>query len=133
MNITSLVNKKIILFAIFGFLQVGIDFSIYTVLYYLTNQVSLSKSISIIFCIVISYYLNKKFTFNNASKNVKVFYQSMLVYAASMLINVGINSLIFNYLKNFLEKETTLIIAFIIATFCSASLNFIGLNFVMKK
>lgn len=132
--ITNIIfNKKIILFAIFGFIQVGIDFLIYNFLLYTTGQLSLSKTISNIICILISYALNKRFTFNNNNKDPSIFYKSMFVYGFSLLINVVSNSLAYSYLSSFLQQEYAIVTAFIIATGASASLNFIGLNFVMKK
>ncbi|MDB4661711.1 GtrA family protein [Gammaproteobacteria bacterium] len=118
--------KQVSKFIFIGLISVSIDYSSYLLLS-LIISVNLSKAISFILGSIFSFYFNKNFTFLDSSelKLIKILNFSG-VYLSSLFMNVLIN--------NALLFKLGIAHAFLIATFFSATYNFLLMkNFVFKN
>lgn len=72
---------------------------------------------------VFSYIANKSFTFKNKSKeNIRYLIRFYTVFAVAFAANLGVNYLVFQY-------TGYKIAAFILATLCGMSVNYLGQRF----
>jgi len=135
-NISEL-KKQIIKFGLIGFLAVFVDMGIY---YLLLNSFPesmkdaaypevIAKSLSFMCGTFVTYNLNKMWTWRKRDKSNSRFAKFMLLYGASMLVNVAINSLLLFVLHEYqhiFDLPNKYFIAFVGATGTSAMLNFAG-------
>lgn len=87
-------------YVIVGFLSAGIDFAIFNVFIYLTGvekglEIVLFKAVSFFFAMLNSYNWNKIWTFEFAGRR---FFQFAVVTIIGFLVNVGLTSLIINFI-----------------------------------
>ena len=107
-----------------------VDYSLYL---FLLNTSSLNidfcKTISFLVGTLYAYITNKIYTFKSNVTFINSIYKFILLYTTTLFVNVFTNSLLLNYFNKF-----ALQLAFIISTFLSASINFLGMKyFVFKK
>lgn len=125
------INKQLQYFILIGVLAILIDFTVYTLTSKITLNISLSKVMGFITGTIFSFLANQNITFktqNNIWANLIKF---ILLYTATLFVNVMINNTILNYHSSF---NYQIQIAFFIATTTSAIINFIGMkNFVFIK
>lgn len=88
-------------FIIIGFLNTGIDFSVFNLLIYLTGilegvGITIFKAAGFIFAFTNSYFWNKHWTYQagNTTQNTGEFFKFGLVTLIGLLLNVGITSLV---------------------------------------
>ena len=120
------INKQIQYFILIGVLAILIDFTVYTLTSKISLNISLSKVIGFITGTIFSFLANQNITFktqNNIWANLIKF---ILLYTATLFVNVIINNTILNYHSSF---NYQIQIAFIIATTTSAIINFIGMKY----
>lgn len=120
------INKQIQYFILIGVLAILIDFTVYTLTCKISLNISLSKVIGFITGTIFSFLANQNITFktqNNIWANLIKF---ILLYTATLFVNVIINNTILNYHSSF---NYQIQIAFIIATITSAIINFIGMKY----
>ena len=128
-NFLKIFSKDVYKFIIIGFSTVLIDYIFYLILIN-TNLISINtcKTLSFIIGTLYAYFANKIFTFQSKS----LFRDSVLSFFfifVSLLINVLINAILLNNLSKY-----ALQLAFLISTFFSASINFLGMKyFVFRK
>ncbi|MBR9861434.1 GtrA family protein [bacterium] len=134
-------SKELTKFGLVGISAVCVDLFVY----YLLSQfisVDISKALSFLSGTFVTYNLNKYWTWRQTDKNTTRLIWFVVLYAGSMLINVGVNSLALDYLPNtemFISTKTDAgelvsrlamkmdkFIAFFIATAVSSVFNFIG-------
>lgn len=90
----------------------------------------IAKSISFAFGTFFSFVANRKITFNVNKHFLNHLIKFSLLYFVSMIINVFINSIA---LDLFINLNFKVQISFILATFFSATFNFVGMkNLVFK-
>lgn len=130
-------QKEFIKFFIIGVLAVLVDLVCYyaflhlfpeTIFKVITNEVS-AKSISFVCGSLVTYNLNKYWTWKKNDRSNKRLFNFYVLYLFSMLINVLINSGMLHLLHHneiLLQLPKKYLIAFVIATGVSAMLNFIG-------
>tara|TARA_E500000178_G_scaffold356622_1_gene436179 strand:- start:736 stop:1104 length:369 start_codon:yes stop_codon:yes gene_type:complete len=108
-------------FVVSGILAITVDLLVY---YILSNYLSydLAKAISFICGTIAAFIANKYFTFRKYKKSNKEIWQFALLYLSTLTINVVINSLV-------LDVSQIVILGFLVATACSAILNFLGQKF----
>ena len=141
-------GKQLTKFIISGILAVGVDFVVYFVLsqYMGTNE---SKALSFCSGMLVTYNLNKYWTWRQTDKNNKRLSLFAVLYFAALIINVSANSFLIasipTYLFRFsLESEVQEIIqsyalsldkflAFFFATALSATATFIGQKYWLFK
>lgn len=118
--------KNIIKFCVVGLTSTAIDLYIYIFLSgYL--HVIVAKILSMTVASVLSYYINKCWTFKNKSKTSLV---SLIKYYLTFLINLSTNTTI-----NFLLYRSTgnKLLSFFIATGCAMTINYILQRFFVFK
>ena len=141
-------SKQITKFIISGILAVGVDFTVYFALsQYLDPNVS--KAISFCSGMVVTYNMNKFWTWKQPEKNNKRLLLFTLLYAVALGVNVGMNNLMLDTLPNYtfnfqLNTETNELVksivigvdklaAFVIATVASVTLTYIGQKYWLFK
>ena len=123
-------NLKFILesknFIKFGLTAVLIDFLVYSLILWLGYNPSLAQFISFIAGAFFSYKANKKWTFKSHTNKYTPFTFS-ISYSFSLYINILVNKLGLSFSNN--RYSAIVIISFLIATICSATINFLCLKF----
>lgn len=117
--------KKIVLFTITGTLGFIVDSGIFSYLYYIESfNMIFSRIISFIIAVLVTWILNRSFTFENNSKMKKT--KEYLHYLKIQLTGAIINFIIFFSFIYFLEifKDIPLG-ALAIASICAMFYNFI--------
>ena len=114
-----------------GILTVLIDLTAYKcLLLYFDFDVNLAKGSGFLIGTLFSYVANRLWTFQNKVFVSGSLYRFLPLYFSTLVINIAVNSLIlmaFNYIS-LIDY-----IAFIVATACSAILNFLGMKFFVFR
>jgi len=120
------IRREIIFYIIVGITSVVIDYlfySFFTNIFYLDN--SNSKRISYLIGSASSFLLNKRITFKSQKKNLK----EPILFSMVYLLSFVINSLTHDIMLNYIDGSYP----FIIATFISVIINFLGQKFIVFK
>lgn len=131
---TKPIKHELAIFLIVGLLTVAIDFLMYRGLIYINlfgfDSVNLAKGLSFIGGTIFAYFANRFWTFNQQITSSGSVIRFSLVYIIGLLANIAINHLSIAWLSSMiLTPEYILLIAFLLATGVSATLNFIGMKF----
>jgi putative flippase GtrA len=131
---TKPIKRELVIFLVVGLLTVVIDFLLYRGLIYINlfgfDSVNLAKGLSFIGGTIFAYFANRFWTFNQQTTSSGSVVRFGLVYIIGLLANIAINHLCIAWLSSkFLMPEYTFLIAFLVATGVSATLNFIGMKF----
>lgn len=119
---------EILRFLLVGGLTVMIDLIIYLILIQWLNH-SISKSLSFISGTIFAYQANRIWTFSAGTNNLLQVLKFSIVYGFNLGVNVSINSWILSLLGK--NNKIDVIFAFIVATGVSATLNFLGMKFLV--
>ena len=108
-----------------------LDLITYRLALFLTSVVGISKAAGFVVGTITAFFANRSFTFKQelpgGATQVGRF---IVLYAATLLVNVGINSAMLHLLG---MRELGINLSFAIATVCSSALNFVGMKcFVFK-
>jgi putative flippase GtrA len=120
------IRREIIFYIIVGITSVVIDFLFYlflTNIFYLNN--SNSKRISYLIGSTSSFLLNKRITFKSPKKTFKEPILFSIVYLFSFVLNSFTHDIMLEYIDGSYP--------FIIATFISVIINYIGQKFIVFK
>ncbi len=134
-------NKQLVKFGFIGVLAVITDLAAYWVFLNtlpenlmpgtLGNE-ALSKTLSFLCGLMVTYHLNKRWTWRRRDRNDRRLAKFLLTYGISLVLNVGINSGLLHILHEgtwFTEVPNKYLVAFLGATgFCS-TFNFLGQKF----
>ena len=115
-------------FMMVGGTTVLIDLICYFILIYTGFETSLSKGISFSIGTVFAYFANRNYTFKSSIGGFFRFTVFALLYLSSLVVNVVSNEIL---LKSTSQISSSLIISFLIATSLSATLNFIGMKYIV--
>jgi len=131
---TPPIKRELGIFLIVGPLTVGIDFLIYRGFIYLhpfgLDSINIAKGFSFISGTIFAYFANRYWTFNQQTTGAGNVLRFVVVYVLGLVANIAINYLCIEWFSSpALALEYTLLIAFILATGVSATLNFIGMKF----
>ena len=124
----KLKDYQVIRFLIVGTLTVAIDLAFYSAFIFLDYDSNISKALSFSFGTIFAFYANKSFTFNKSKAGLIRFFIFIILYFSTLLINVASNEFVLDLTG---RGKSSFIIAFIAATFLSATLNFIGMKYVV--
>lgn len=132
--------RQIFSFCIVGAVNTIIDFTVLNILLFSLGgegsaRFAIYKSFSFIFAATNSYFLNKRFTFSYQENSVRIFSKFLLISTFSLIINVGVSSLIFIALSD-IHFASGIIISNISATFgtiIALTANFLGYKFFVFK
>ncbi|MFY0644047.1 MAG: GtrA family protein [Bacteroidia bacterium] len=141
-------SKQLTKFGLAGISAVCVDLFAY----YLLSQfldVNISKALGFATGTLVTYNLNKYWTWRQTDKNNLRLAWFLVLYAISMIINVAVNSLALTYLPNseiliqikglsseakqLFAMKTDKFVAFFIATAVSSIFNFIGQKYWIFK
>jgi putative flippase GtrA len=103
---------------------------VYRVLLLLDLGIPISKGLGFIIASIFAYYSNKNWTFQSSVSGPTTFTKFCLVYITNFSANIGINSgllILIGY------DRLDFIIAFLAASFCSATLNFFGMKLLVFR
>lgn len=125
-----LVTKQLKYFLIIGFATVLIDYLTYRVLVGFISNVGIAKSIGFAIGTIFSFTANRNITFNVKNHFLSHLGKFTLLYIISMIINVFANSF---SLYVFANSNLKVQISFVLATFISATINFVGMKFIVFK
>ena len=116
-------SNELKLFIFIGLLTVFLDYFIYSLLaFYFFFYISFSKALGFIGGTIFSYVMNSKITFGKNKYDEGSILRFLTIYSFSLLVNVISNNF-------FLVLFESVISAYLIATFFSALLNFLGMKF----
>lgn len=121
-------SKEVERFVIVGGSTVLIDCICYFVLVQFGFKSSFSKGLSFTLGAIYAYFANKNFTFRNQNYGLIQFLVFILLYITTLSINVITNETL---LETFSQTKLSFIFAFISATFISATLNFMGMKYIV--
>jgi putative flippase GtrA len=140
----SPLKKQLLKFTLIGILAVIVDLTCYYILlnmlpekvHSMVSNEAFAKAISFICGMFVTYTFNKFWTWKQNNRSRKRVIKFFFLYGLSLVINVGVNSLLL-YLLHEIQLLVDLpykyLIAFVGATGVSASLNFIGQKFWVFK
>jgi len=116
-------------FLIVGTTTVGIDYVTYSLLLFLGASISPSKGIGFITGTVFAYFANRLWTFS-AKGGIDRILKFLAVYGINLGVNVGLNK---SVLILFGHENGMIVVAFLVATAASATLNFLGMKILVFK
>lgn len=138
-------NKQLTKFAFIGGLAVLTDLSAYWVLLNVLPEhalpgdlgtEALAKTLSFLCGLMVTYHLNKRWTWRRKDSSRRRFVKFILTYGLSLVLNVGINSGLLHLLHEqllFADLPFKYFFAFAGATGFCASFNFIAQKFWIFK
>ena len=131
---TKPIKRELAIFLVVGLLTVVIDFLSYHGFLKLKpfdiESINIAKGFGFIVGTIFAYFANRFWTFNQQTTSSGSAYRFAVVYVAGLLANIGINHLYIAWFSNpEISSFITLLIAFILATGVSATLNFLGMKF----
>ena len=127
-------KRELTIFLIVGLSTVVIDFLIYCALMHFKplgfNSINIAKGIGFIGGTIFAYFANRFWTFQQQTTSPGNVTRFILVYILGLSANIAINYLSISWLSDaIIIPEYILLIAFVLATGVSATLNFIGMKF----
>ena len=126
--LAKLLEYEVARFLIVGGTTVLIDLICYFILIYMGFDTSLSKGVSFSVGTVFAYFANRNYTFQSSMGGFFRFTVFTLLYLSTLVVNVVSNEIV---IKLTSQINSSLIIAFFIATTLSATLNFIGMKYIV--
>tara|TARA_A100001011_G_C13827656_1_gene641546 strand:- start:189 stop:584 length:396 start_codon:yes stop_codon:yes gene_type:complete len=127
------IYKNFFKFFVVGCIAFSSDILLYFFLVNIGWLTYIAKGAGFIFGLIIGFFLNSIFTFNNASISNKRFFKYLLIYLISLLANTSVNEFLLSFLYLSAYYEQAFWIAVIIATVVSMLMNFIGLRYYVYK
>ena len=115
-------------FLVIGGTTVLIDLLCYSIFLFVGLQTHLSKGMSFSCGTVFAYFANRKVTFRSDRSGTGRFALFIMLYLSTLGINVFANERVLDW---FGRAEFAYLVAFLFATMISATLNFIGMKFVV--
>ena len=128
--LAKLLEYEIARFLIVGGTTVLIDLICYFILIYIGFDTSLSKGASFSVGTVFAYFANRNYTFRSSMGGFFRFTVFTLLYLSTLVVNVVSNEIV---LKLTSQINGSLMISFLIATSLSATLNFVGMKYIVFK
>lgn len=117
-----------------GTISTSFDFFLYVTLSKIGMQIDLAKAIGFLSASVMSYFLNRKFTFKGTESNLAQFISFFLVHCFAMVIDVSVNKGMLIVLSQYIDQSRVAVaLAFIVATGISVIANFSGQKFWVFK
>lgn len=140
----SPLKKQLVKFTLIGLLAVSVDLLCYFILlntlpeklFQTVGNEAVSKSISFMCGMTVTYFFNKFWTWKKKDRSQKRLVKFGLLYGIALLINVGTNSgflYILHQYRNLVDLPFKYLIAFVGASGLSASVSFMGQKFWVFK
>lgn len=130
-------KRELLVFLVVGILTVVIDWLVYRgCMLAAFLHADLAKTAGFISGMCFGYIVNRKWTFSYGKGNISTVSRFVLLYGISLILNVGINRAVLHLAGKWQINGMAagIMLAFLIATGCSACFNFIGMKwFVFRK
>ena len=126
--INDLLSYEVIRFLLVGLTTVCIDLICYLILIFYNFEIFFSKGVSFILGSLFAFFANRSFTFKNSRKGFDMFFLFFILYLLTLVANVWTNEIVLDQIN---QTNYSLIASFIIATIFSASLNFLGMKYIV--
>lgn len=131
---TKPIKHELAIFLIVGLLTVTVDFLLYRGILYIKpfgfENINATKGFSFIGGTIFAYFANRFWTFNHQIARTYTVLRFIVVYIVGLLANIFVNDLCITWFRTFFNlAEMSIILAFVLATGVSATLNFIGMKF----
>ena len=124
-----MVRRQIRRFLVVGSLTVLVDLVSYRLCLETGLPVPLAKTIGFLSGTIFAYFVNRFWTFQSQSSHVALF-KFLLLYLSTLLTNVGVNQIVFEAVP---PGESGQLFAFLVATSVSATLNFLGMKYIVFR
>lgn len=124
------ISKQLYKFLLIGSITVLIDFTTYRGMAVFYPNVSFAKSLGFALGTGFSFFANRNITFKVRNDFCSHLIKFALLYLISMLINVLINGISLDF---FSKSDIKVQISFILATLISATINFIGMKYLVFR
>lgn len=127
-------HRQLIRFLMVGGTTVGIDFLSYSILLVFGASIDVSKIVGFLVGTVFAYFANRLWTFQEHRVVGNRIMSFVGLYGTTLLVNVLANRAtiwIFSILG--INQHLSLGIAFLIATGLSATLNFVGMKYIVFR
>ena len=124
-----MVRRQIRRFLGVGSLTVLVDLVSYRLCLETGLPVPLAKTIGFLSGTIFAYFVNRFWTFQSQSSHVALF-KFLLLYLSTLLTNVGVNQIVFEAVP---LGERGQLFAFLVATSVSATLNFLGMKYIVFR
>lgn len=133
--------SQIIIFAFVGAINTTIDLAVLNILMFTTGIssgifYSLFKAFSFTIAATNSYFMNKYWTFGSkGARTSKEFSQFFLISIGGFILNVGVASVVVNFIPNFLGVSGQLWgnVGALMGTLVGLVWNFVGYKFVVFR
>lgn len=125
-------RTQVIRFLVVGITATIVDASVYTGLLtvVIPGRFDIAKTCAFLLGTTVSYFLNKRWTFESSETDAKQTASFILLYGVTLIFNVGANGLALETLGGMgLELAIAGPIAFVVATGVSTVANFFGQKF----
>lgn len=126
-----MIKRELPIFLLVGSLTVMVDFIAYRGLVYLQLlNVDTAKAVGFLTGTVFAYFSNRFWTFSHKSVSTGSAWRFIVLYTATLVLNVYINALALDKLEGI---TSAIQIAFLLATGVSAALNFVGMKYFVFR
>ena len=115
-------------FLFVGGTTVLIDFTFYSLLVLLGINTKFAKGFGFLIGTIFAYFANRKITFRSSHSGVFRFVIFSVLYISTLIVNVVTNEVVL-YILTF--SKMSYLLAFLIATTLSATMNFIGMKYII--
>lgn len=125
-----MIRRELSIFLIVGSLTVGVDYLSYHFLAHVLNY-NLAKGCGFIIGTIFAYLANRYWTFKHTSAAANTSIpRFVLLYGLTLAINIAANHLVLIFLP---QLQGIFLLAFLVATGISATLNFVGMKFFVFR
>ena len=126
-----MIKKELSVFLVVGISTVVVDYIFYRGMVSLQwTTIDIAKAFGFIVGTLFAYVANRFWTFNHRETANNSVLKFALLYSVTLSANVLVNSQLLEFLKN---VDYAVQISFFFATGVSATLNFIGMKFIVFK
>ena len=116
-------------FLVVGSTTVLVDFGFYTLCLALSMAIDPAKALGFVAGTFFAYLANRYWTFEASAVRGRLL-RFLLLYLTTLAINVGVNAAVVAFVGT---SSMALGFAFVVATGVSASLNFVGMKFIVFR
>lgn len=126
-----MIGRQLSTFVLVGCITVLIDFLVYqSLLLSNTLTVEIAKGGGFVVGTCFAYFANRAWTFRTEQSSRFSLWKFLILYPVTLVINVAINSATLTILA---ESLIEIYVAFGLATMVSASLNFVGMKYLVFR
>lgn len=120
-----MIRRELGIFLLVGSLTVFVDFLTYRGLIWAGLGINGAKAAGFLLGTIFSYFANRFWTFGNTLHAAGSAQRFIMLYGATLAANLVINS---TALRALGDMKLALLLSFLLATFVSATLNFVGMK-----